>query len=171
MIFEQLDPQTNRDLWILPMEGDASASSARVPKPYLRTPFNETFAAVSPDGQWLAYVSDESGQAEVYVDAFPTPRQKYRVTDHGAFAPYWRKDGRELAILSADFRSILVADVAPGTEFRASAPRQLMALPKGTVTAQPTPDLQRVLVAKPVNESSISTLTLVFDWPGALAKK
>jgi len=165
MIFEQLDPQTNRDLWILPMEGD------HAPKPYLRTPFNETFAAVSPDGQWLAYVSDESGQAEVYVDAFPTPRQKYRVTDRGAFAPYWRKDGKELAIVSADFRSILVSDISGGAEFHASAPRQLMTLPKGTVTAQPTPDVQRVLVAKPVNESTVSTLTLVFDWIGALAKK
>ena len=165
LVFQQLDPQTNDDLWILPMEGDPS------PKPYVRTPFNETQADLSPDGKWLAYLSDESGQLEVYVDSFPTPRNKFRVTDHGAFAVYWRKDGRELAILSADLRSILVSDVPGGADFHAGTPRQLMALPKGSVSAGLTPDFQRVLVAKPVNESTISTLTLVFDWLGALAKK
>ena len=164
-VFEQLDPQTNRDLWVLPMDGD------HTPKAYLRTPFNETQADLSPDGRWLAYVSDESGGPEVYVDSFPTPRNKYRVTYHGAFAAYWSKDGRELAVVSADFRSVQVSDVSTGAEFHASAPRQLLALPKGTVTARPTPDLQRVLVAKPVDENTTSTLTLVFDWLGALRKQ
>ena len=94
LAYEDLDPKTNRDLWILPMEGD------HTPKPYLQTPFNETTAAISPDGHWLAYLSDESGQFEVYVDAFPTPRNKVKVSDHGAFYSFWRKDGRELAIVS-----------------------------------------------------------------------
>ena len=165
VVFEQLDPQTNRDLWILPMEGDHS------PKPYLRTPFNESQADISPDGHWLAYISDESGGPEVYVDSFPTPRNKYRVTDHGALAAYWSKDGRELAIVSADARSVLLSTISTSAGFHASPPRQLLALPKGTVTARPTPDLQRVLVAKPVNESTTSTLTLVFDWLGALKNK
>jgi eukaryotic-like serine/threonine-protein kinase len=152
-------------LWILPIDGD------HTPKAYLRTPFNEQQADISPDGRWLAYVSDESGGPEVYVDSFPTPRSKYRVTDHGAAAAYWSKDGKELAIVSADARSVLVSAVSAGAEFHAGAPRQLLALPKGTVTARPTPDLQRVLVARPVNESTTSTLTLVFDWLGALKKK
>jgi dipeptidyl aminopeptidase/acylaminoacyl peptidase len=164
VVFEELDPQTNRDIWILPMEGD------RTPKPYLRTPFNEYAASISPDGRWLAYISDESGGPEVYVDSFPTPRNKYRVTDRGALAPYWSRSGKELAIVSADARSVLVSNVTTGAEFHADPPRQMIALPKGTVFARPTPDLQRVLVSKPVNESTTSTLTLVFDWLGALRK-
>ncbi len=128
-------------------------------------------ARISPDGHWMAYASDESGRFEIYVDSFPTPRNKYRVTDHGAFAAYWSKDGRELAIVSADFRSVLVSAVSTGAEFHAGAPRQLLALPKGTVTVRPTRDLQRVLVSRPVNETTTSTLTLVFDWLGALKKK
>ena len=168
LVFEQLDATTNRDLWILPMGSDPAP---RTPKPYLITPFNETAAAISPDGHWLAYVSDESGRAEVYVDAFPTPRNKIKVSDRGALAAFWKKDGKELAIVSADVRSILVSEVTTGADFRASPPRQLLALPKGTVIARPTPDFQRVLVATPVNESTTSTLTLVFDWIGALNRK
>jgi Tol biopolymer transport system component len=165
VVFEPLDPQTNRDLWILPLDGD------RTPTPYLRTPFNEQFAAISPDGRWLAYSSDESGRFEIYVDSFPTPHNKYRVTDHGGLAPYWRKDGREMAIVSPDVRSVLLADVPAGAEFHASAPRQALALPKDTVWVQPAPDFQRFLVSVPVAESATSTLTVVFDWLGALKKR
>ena len=112
MVFEELDPKTNRDLWILPMDGGGA------PKPYLRTPFNEQFAAISPDGKWLAYLSDESGPFEVYVDTFPTPRNRFKVTDRGAIAAYWANDSRELAVISADGRSILVSEVPGGAEFR-----------------------------------------------------
>jgi Tol biopolymer transport system component len=165
VMFEQLDPQTNRDLWLLPAEGD------KTPRPYLKTPFNEIQPVISPDGRWVAYVSDESGRNEVYVDAFPTPRSKYKVSDRGAASACGRQDGRELAIVSADGRSVLISEVNPGGEFRASPPHEWVALPKGTVVAQPTPDFQRVLVAVPVNDNNTSTLSVVFDWVGALSKK
>jgi Tol biopolymer transport system component len=165
LIFEQLDPQTNRDLWLLPTEG------AKTPRPYLKTPFNEVLGTISPDGRWVAYLSDESGRSEVYVDAFPTPQGKYKLTDRGALTVAWRKDGRELAVLSADGRSVLICEVTPGGEFRATALHPWISLPKGTVAGQPTPDFQRVLVAVPVNDNSTSTLSVVFDWIGALSKK
>ncbi|TAK10845.1 MAG: serine/threonine-protein kinase [Acidobacteria bacterium] len=166
LVFEQLDPKLNNDIWVMPTDGD------RTPKPYLRTPFNELFGKLSPDGKWLAYVSDESGRSEVYVDSFPVPRGKYRVTDTGAFAAFWRNDGRELGIVSADARSFLVSDVAvSGTDIKASTPRAAIPLPKGAVWAAPTPDLQRVLVSVPVAENALSSVTVVFDWVGALKKK
>jgi dipeptidyl aminopeptidase/acylaminoacyl peptidase len=165
LVFEQLDPKTNRDLWILTMEGSPT------PKPYLQTSFNETFGLVSPDGRWLAYLSDETGQNEVFVDAFPTPRSKSKISDHGAAGVVWKKDGRELAVFGADGRSIFTADVTATGDFHASPLRPMVTLPKGTVGAMPTPDFQRVLVATPVNESTQSTLTLVFDWWSALPKK
>jgi len=133
-------------VWILPVEGD------HTPKPYLRTPFNEQNAQISPDGRWLAYASDESGRFEVYVDSFPTPRNKYRVTDNGGIGAAWRKDGKELGIVSFDGRSVLVADVVAGAEFRAGTPRPLLNLPKGTLTVAPAPDFQRFLVAMPIAE-------------------
>jgi len=126
---------------------------------------------ISPDGRWLAYASDESGRLEVYVDAFPTPRNKYRVTDNGGLGVIWRKDGKEMLIASGDGRSVLVADVMAGAEFRAGTPRQLFTLPKGSVGLAPTPDCQRLLVAVPVAESTTSSLTVVLDWMGALKKR
>jgi Tol biopolymer transport system component len=164
-IFEQLDPQTNRDLWLLPSEGD------RTPQAYLNSTFNEVFPAISPDSKWVAYVSDESGRSEVYVDAFPKPRSKYKLTDRGAIAAVWREDGRELAVVGADGRSILICEVTPGGEFRATSPHPWISLPKGAVFGQPTPDFQQVLVSVPVNDNNMSTLSVVFDWVGAINKK
>ena len=64
----------------------------------------------------FAYLSDESGRVEVYVDAFPVPRHKYRVTDNGGFSAHWQKGGRELAVVSADLRSVVVD--APDVGYR-----------------------------------------------------
>src|SRR6185295_17147348 len=65
ILYEASDPKTKFDLWILPMTGE------RKPFPYLQTEFNETHSQFSPDGRWVAYVSDESGRPEVYVQSFP----------------------------------------------------------------------------------------------------
>ena len=63
---------------------------------YAKSPFNETFGSVSPNGRWLAYVSDESGEAEIYVDSFPTPRRRARVTMGGGNEPRWSRDGAHI---------------------------------------------------------------------------
>ena len=65
-------------------------------RPYLRSPFHETHGAVSPDGQWLAYASDESGRTEVYVDAFPEPRARARLTLGGGEEPRWSRNSQQL---------------------------------------------------------------------------
>lgn len=76
------------DVVTLAAEGDGS------PHPYTATPFNERHATLSPDGRWLAYASDESGAFEIYVDQFPTPGRRARVTLGGGLEPRWRADGR-----------------------------------------------------------------------------
>jgi Tol biopolymer transport system component len=165
VVVEELSPQTNRDLWILPLTG------ATMPKPYLQTQFNENNAVVSPNGKWIAYISDESGRGEVYVDSFPTPRNKYRVTDQGALSTWWRKDGKELAVLSANSRELFLSEVRTEGEFQAAPLRPWISLPRDVPFVQPAADFQRVLVSVPVRENASSTLTLIFDWVGALGKK
>ena len=71
--------------------GDGSAA-----RPYAATPADETAARASPDGRWVAYTSDESGRAEVYLDAYPRPAGRVRVSLGGGVHPVWRGDGREL---------------------------------------------------------------------------
>ena len=78
------------DLWILPLATDAVAT------PYTTEAFNQIQGVVSPDGRALAYASDESGKFDVYIDTFPTPGARVRVTTAGGAEPRWRGDGREL---------------------------------------------------------------------------
>jgi Tol biopolymer transport system component/tRNA A-37 threonylcarbamoyl transferase component Bud32 len=165
VVFDGLDAQTNRDLWVLPADGK------QPPTAYLRTPFNEVSGEISPDGRFMVYSSDESGRFEIYVDTFPIPRNKYRVTENGGNYPHWRRDGKELMTISSDSRSVWSAEVIPGAEFKTAAPRQVLTLPRGTVWVQPTPDFQKFLVSTPVADNTTSSLTVVFDWLGALGKK
>ena len=84
----------DRDIWMMPMDGD------REPRPFLETPFNELVAMFSPDGRWVAYVSDESGRNEVYVLPFSGPGGKQQISTEGGGYPQWARDGRELFYLN-----------------------------------------------------------------------
>ena len=82
-----------QDLWILPL-------SDRKPRPYMQTQHSEFAARFSPDGRWVAYRSNEAGQADIYVAPFPGPGEKQRITSTGADGGYprWRNDGREVVL-------------------------------------------------------------------------
>lgn len=90
LVFQRRHPATQNDLWILPLDGE------RIPRPYLNGPANERAAALSPDGRRIAYVSDESGRDEVYVDTFPNRRAGALVSAGGGREPRWAPNGREL---------------------------------------------------------------------------
>ncbi|HET7459586.1 MAG TPA: protein kinase [Gemmatimonadaceae bacterium] len=77
------------DILVQPVDGSPA-------RPYAATPASETGARVSPDGRWVAYTSDASGHPEVYVDAYPLPGQRVRISTDGGLHPAWRGDGREL---------------------------------------------------------------------------
>lgn len=87
---------TRNDLWLLPLAGD------RTPVPYLEAPSNQIQAQISPNGRWIIYASDESGTWEVYIQAFPVPGSKRRISVGGGAQPQWRGDGREIYYLSLD---------------------------------------------------------------------
>src|SRR6185503_13532073 len=91
------------DIWRVPTTGE------HTPVPYLRGRFNEWQSKLSPDGRFVAYVSDESGQPEVYVQTYPEPRGKWQISTGGALEPMWRGDGRELFYLATDQRMMAVS--------------------------------------------------------------
>ena len=64
--------------------------------PYAQSTFNESQGVVSPDGKWMAYALDESGRFEIYVDSFPKPGTRARLTTGGGSDPRWRADGGEV---------------------------------------------------------------------------
>jgi len=77
------------DVLVQPADGSPA-------RPYAATSASETAARISPDGRWIAYTSDASGKAEVYLDAYPTPRRRVLISSGGGIHPVWRGDGREL---------------------------------------------------------------------------
>jgi len=117
LTFRQQDPVTQSDIWVLPMDGD------RKPRPFLQTRFNETSPAFYPDGRWLAYSSDETGQFEVYVVPFPGPGGKWQVSTGGGAGPRWAGDGRELFYRAGD--KMMVVEVETRPTFRVGIPKAL----------------------------------------------
>jgi Tol biopolymer transport system component len=92
------------ELWTVPLQGRA------VPARYLANGFNLAHPALSPDGRWMAYDSDESGHVEVYAQSFPDPgRRRWKISTSGGSEPMWTREGRELVYRKAD--SVMAVDV------------------------------------------------------------
>jgi DNA-binding SARP family transcriptional activator/Tol biopolymer transport system component len=89
IVFRRLGASRRNEIWILPLVGDEK------PYPYLAAN-NERAAAISPDGHWLAYISDESGRDEVYLRAFPHPGRAIPISLGGGREPRWSASGREI---------------------------------------------------------------------------
>ncbi len=98
LVFEEQQIADGRwDLVILELEGDHE------PKPLLDSPFSERAAALTADGHWLVYQSDEWGRDEIYVRPFPDVASgKWQISTNGGAWPVWARDGRELFYLSED---------------------------------------------------------------------
>jgi len=94
LLFTQVDPKTRGDIWVLPDPGGSAATGQ--PFVFQRTNAMETQAQLSPDGKWIAYVSNESDASEIYVRPFPTGPGRWKVSTGGGVEPRWRNDGREL---------------------------------------------------------------------------
>jgi eukaryotic-like serine/threonine-protein kinase len=146
----ELDPDTGGgDIWVLPLEGD------RKPQPFLKTPAFEGGATFSPDGRWLAYTSNESGNYEVYVQPFPATGAKWQVSSGGGSLPVWARNGRELFFLDNNQRKLLATEISTQPAFSASKPRELFEFQRVTGIAPPSyaiydvsPDGERFLVAQ-----------------------
>jgi Tol biopolymer transport system component len=96
LLFRSLDPQMDWDIWALPMTG------ARTPVPVVRTRFEERDARFSPDMKWVAYQSNELGRFEIYLQPYPGPGEKVRVSTNGGASVHWGSDGKELFYLALD---------------------------------------------------------------------
>ena len=117
LLFVETHPTTGQDIWVLEVEPE------RKTWPFLKTPFQERQAIFSPSGQWVAYVSDESGRDEVYVRPFPDSGRKWQVSTSGGSGPVWARDEREL--FYRNDRKMMAVEVQSGSVFTARAPKLL----------------------------------------------
>jgi len=116
---QQGRPNTGLDISLLRVDGDLPGE----PEVLLGTPFNEAQPVFSPDGRWLAYTSDESGRAEVYVRAFPGPGGRVQVSTDGGSHPSWSVNGRELFYRNGD--RMMAVSLSTEPELTPSRPVQL----------------------------------------------
>jgi Tol biopolymer transport system component len=117
LAFDQKNPETREDAWVLPLEGDTK------PRQIAQTKFGEGSMKFSPDGRWVAYSSDESGKPEIYVQAFPGPGRKEQISTGGGTDPVWRRSGGELYYRADD--KMMAVSLTTHPTFAASAPRRL----------------------------------------------
>jgi eukaryotic-like serine/threonine-protein kinase len=169
LAFTEFDPKTQGDIWILPLDGD------RRPRPFLKTNAFEERPSFSPDGRFLAYGSSESGQSEVYVQAFPGPGGKWQVSSGGGEFPMWARNGRELFYYSGN-RFMSVA-VTTQPAFTTSAARPLFEGRPATLSANASslyaisPDGQQFIMAKGSGTESATQIDVVLKWMDELKRQ
>jgi Tol biopolymer transport system component/predicted Ser/Thr protein kinase len=174
LLIRERSPDTGYDIWKVPMTPEGKLQEGVAPTPYVRTRFNESQAHFSPEPspRWVVYTSDESGRPEVYIDAFPEPRGKKRISTGGGGSPWWSADGREVFYVTPENKLMEVTlKIAAGT-LEASSSRELFTLPLRSPagpTYQPSRDGQRFLVLT-TEEAAAQPLNVIVNWP-ALFKK
>jgi len=165
IIYTRHDSATKLDLWHVPIANGT-------PRPLLNSTFNEAQARLSPDGRWLAYVSDSSGTQEVYVRRYPELDAPRQVSIGGGGQPQWRTDQRELFYLSPD-RS-LMAVTSDATTISFGTPRRLFRMPiaEGPSASRDSyaamPDGRSFLIDARRDDTQ-APITVMLNWAAGLA--
>jgi eukaryotic-like serine/threonine-protein kinase len=165
LAFHERKPNGERDIWVVSAGSD--------PVPFLLTPFDERSPRFSPDGKWLAYVSDESGRNDVYVQPFPGPGPKWLVSTDGGIDPVWSRDGHELFYRKDD--EMMAVSVAPKGEFSASRPRRLFEIRFDAGDDGPNYDVSRdgkwFVMPRAAQGPAPGELHLVLNWFGEVTAR
>ncbi len=180
LAFYQLNPGTSWDILTLLVEGnEKSGWKPGEPQPFLNSPSNEITPAFSPDGRWLAYQSDESGNNEVYVRPFPGPGGKWQISTGGGLLPKWSHNGKELFYRTEDNRIMVATYTSSGESFRPDKPRpwsvgQLTGTHMNAYNFDPHPDGNRFAVLKAPGTSEaapVNKVSFIFNFFDELRRK
>jgi Tol biopolymer transport system component len=169
LVHTVVDPKTGGDIWVLPLADPR-------PSPVLNTAADERYGTLSPDGRWLAYISNESGSYQVYVQAFPGPGSLRQVSSKGGLQPQWGSDGRELFYVAPDKR-LMAVPAGPGATFDPGPPKALFDTRMISLEIQPTARTyavadngERFLLANATAQAQAEPIRVVLNWDAALRK-
>jgi WD40 repeat protein len=178
LLYTARGPNTGEDIWALPLTG------ARKPIPLVEARGQQSLPQVSPDGKWMAYISDESGRIELYVKTFPTGDGRWQITTNGAsnLSVRWRGDTKELYYIPAgQTRDLMAIPINPdGSTFRWGTPEKLfdsgyIGIPHpggGSYHDYAvSPNGQRFLIPRPdapILESGSLPINVVLNWTALL---
>ena len=169
LAFVSVSPTTLQDIRVL--RADRPGAST----PFVETQFREGGPVFSPDGQWIAYVSDESGRFEIYVRPFPGPGEKWPISVEGGSEPVWPRHGRQLFYRAGD--AMMAVDVETSPTFSAGKPHKLFDTPyERSIALWPnfdaSADGQRLLMVKRGNPSpAASHINVVLNWADELTAR
>jgi Tol biopolymer transport system component len=163
--------QTSSDIWAY-SPGDQHVG------PVVDTIHSEGYAALSPNGRWMAYQSDESGRDQVYVQVFDGisngTKRRFQISTAGGRMPRWRADGRELFFLSGPGSVMVAATSAGPQDFAFEPPRKLFetrAIPRKSNLYDVSPDGQRLLMNLPYEWAGSASVTVMTNWMQKLSNQ
>ena len=169
LLYTEIDLKTRGDIWYLPLDPSGKPGA---PVAFLKTEFDESMGQFSPDGRWVAYVSNESGSFEVYVRPFPSGGGT-RISSRSGTNPRWRADGKELYYLSySDHAGLWAVSVqsSPGGPLQAGVPRVLfepqvrpIVVENNVFIYSPSADGQRFLM-NILPDATPHTLNVITNW-------
>jgi Tol biopolymer transport system component len=165
LLFEQGGGIDQQQIWVLPLGGDGK------PYRYANGEIENRDGTFSPDGRWIAYMSNEVGRPEVFVAPFPWTGAKWQITNGGGALPRWREDGKELYYY--DFSGIAAAEVdGSGAAFRVGGSKHLFALTLRALRREyaPSRDGQKFIAIAAAGGGVSQSLTLVQNWAAELKK-
>jgi dipeptidyl aminopeptidase/acylaminoacyl peptidase len=164
LVFGEYTPDTKSDIWTLNL-ADKRANAI------LNTVHSEGYAALSPDGKWLAYQSDDSGRNEIFVQPWEGgssgTKRLWKVSSDGGGLPRWRSNGAELFYINGSGGMMSVPLHPSGDDFRFDPPQQLFQtrpVQKFWNLFDVTPDGQRFLMNLPLEWSNSSLITVMTNW-------
>lgn len=168
---DPVNPRTRNDIWVLPLE-PGQAGGPLKSRPLIQSLFSEGNGQFSPDGAWVAYTSEESGQREVYAIPYPGPGGKRQISTEGGLFPRWRPGGKEIYYLTTQ-GDLMAAEVAArnGTLEVGKLQRLFSGIPtsRGYPYA-PTADGQKFIIVQGSAAESAPPLTLIQNWPALLRR-
>jgi Tol biopolymer transport system component len=169
LLYNEEDPVTLRDLWVLPLDGD------RKPFVFLNTNSQEHRGQFSPNGRFIAYVSNEPGSHEIFVRPFPRSNDdQWQISSGGGIQPRWSRDGREIYYIAPDGKLMAVTITVVNGAIDVGKPKALFQTrtPGGALTpfSRPQYDVSsdgRFLINTIVEGTATSPITLLLNWkPG-----
>ena len=161
LAYAEIDPVTRWDIWTVPLQG------ANKPRPIFRGPSNEADPHFSPDGRWLSFNSNESGQDEIYVVSYPALDRKWQVSVDGGVEAHWSSSGKELFYRSGD--RMMALEVSAGATLNPSKPHLLFE-GKYEYGYDVSPDGTRFLmIRRSEPEMPVTLLDLIVGWHDEMA--
>jgi hypothetical protein len=135
----------------------------------LQSQANEKDARLSPNNQWLAYVSDETKHDEVWVVSFPKAGRPTRISGSGGDRPVWSRDGKELYFIAADGK-MTAAEIKPGTTFDYGEQKPLFDAHLAPFAYYDVGNDGRFLIPVPPAKGIGPAMHVIVNWPAELKK-